>query len=174
MNFMKKDSYDIGDWVLDKDGRTVRIHADDMPDLPYEHIERSLEPEEVPEFKHHASVSDYGLTKPHFWDIAMKHCPLAMAKMCEWIDTYKRQVSWHLLFANRAKCRSRSCRPEYVKFHDLPFDIQYGILLRFFHEHEVQVFFMYMEEPFSRGAQITQIAHCLTVLEVNERNKNIK
>lgn len=47
MENKKKDSYEIGDWILTTDDRLVRIVADDMSDLPFEMIRHGVAKEDV-------------------------------------------------------------------------------------------------------------------------------
>lgn len=60
-----------------------------------------------------------GMTKENFWNQLKKDYPEAVEHFCKWIDEYKREVGWIKLFGPR------------VKFHDLPIDMQNGIIARF-------------------------------------------
>lgn len=60
-----------------------------------------------------------GLTKENFWNELQIKYPDAMKAFGKWIDDYKASVGWGDLFPNG------------VKFHDLPFEMQNGILARF-------------------------------------------
>lgn len=65
------------------------------------------------------------LSKENFWDELMKEYPEAVDHFCKWIDEYKKEVNWDVLF-------SVHCSAAYqVKFHDLPFDMQNGIIARY-------------------------------------------
>lgn len=59
------------------------------------------------------------LTKENFWLELNENFPDAMKMFRKWIDEYKAKVGWGDLFPNG------------VKFHDLPFEMQNGILARF-------------------------------------------
>lgn len=60
------------------------------------------------------------LNKENFWNALEQKYPVAMQRFKEWIDAYKNEVDWSELFA------------EYeVKLHDIPIEMQLGILLRF-------------------------------------------
>lgn len=59
------------------------------------------------------------LTKENFWNGLMERYPEGTKHFCEWIDKYKEEVGWNKLFG------------EGIKFHDLPIDMQYGIIARF-------------------------------------------
>lgn len=120
---MKKDTYEIGDYVMDIDGKTHRIYADDMPELPYERILRDLEPDEIPEFTHTAhNEGEVNLNLKNFFNPAKQHCPISVGAFCSFVDRYKKQVDWKSIFFGD------------IKFHDIPFDLQVGIIWRFFKE----------------------------------------
>lgn len=59
------------------------------------------------------------LSKENFWNALMEKYPGAVDHFCKWIDDYKKEVGWNVLFG------------EAVKFHDLPFEMQNGILARY-------------------------------------------
>jgi hypothetical protein len=59
------------------------------------------------------------LTKDNFWNEVRDMYPEAVNHFCKWIDRYKEEVGWRDLFA------------EGIKFHDIPFDMQNGIIARF-------------------------------------------
>jgi hypothetical protein len=60
-----------------------------------------------------------GLTKENFWDAAEKRYPQALEHFKKWIDKYKEEIGWRDLFVDGRK------------FHDLPFDLQNGIIARY-------------------------------------------
>lgn len=66
------------------------------------------------------------LNKENFWDEMELKFPGAMNVFKQWIDGYKEEVKWDELFGEDLL--------EPVKFHDLPFDMQVGILIRFNYE----------------------------------------
>lgn len=59
------------------------------------------------------------LNKYNYWNDIQSRFPDAMKVFSKWIDEYKAKVGWTDLFPNG------------VKFHDLPFEMQNGILARF-------------------------------------------
>jgi hypothetical protein len=59
------------------------------------------------------------LDKENFWNPLKEKYPEAIEHFCNWIDEYKKEVGWNQLFG------------EHIKFHDLPYDMQNGILARF-------------------------------------------
>lgn len=67
------------------------------------------------------------LSKENYWNALQEKYPQAMAEFSEWIDKYKREIGWDSIFAH-------DWRPLPIKFHDIPFDMQRGILTRFFEE----------------------------------------
>lgn len=70
------------------------------------------------------------LTKENFWNEMMQKYPHSMAQFCEFIDWYKRHVSWDDLF------RPGDDSP-FLKFHDIPFLMQIGIVSAFFVRYNV-------------------------------------
>lgn len=59
------------------------------------------------------------LNKENFWYQMTAKYPQAMDLFSKWVDEYKAKVGWVDLFPNG------------VKFHDLPFEMQNGIIARF-------------------------------------------
>lgn len=59
------------------------------------------------------------LTKEEFWNKIKDRYPEGFNHFVEWIDRYKEEVGWSKLFGDN------------IKFHDLPTDMQYGIIARF-------------------------------------------
>lgn len=55
----------------------------------------------------------------NFFDEIKESCPKAHERFLRWIDEYKARVGWPNLFTAG------------VKFHDLPYEMQTGILERF-------------------------------------------
>lgn len=60
-----------------------------------------------------------GLTKENFWNSLRDIYPEAVDHFCKWVDKYKEEVGWGALFVPG------------IKFHDLPYDMQNGIIARF-------------------------------------------
>jgi hypothetical protein len=60
-----------------------------------------------------------GLTKENFWDELEELYPAAIEHFKKWIDRYKLEIGWNELFSPG------------VKFHNLPFDLQNGIIARY-------------------------------------------
>jgi hypothetical protein len=67
------------------------------------------------------------LNKENFFNEIGKKYPQAFAHFNQWIDEYKKEIGWDELF-NQAGLPDDD-KP--VKFHDLPYDMQNGILARF-------------------------------------------
>lgn len=59
------------------------------------------------------------LNKEGFWDPLSEIAPDAVEKFKKWVDEYKKEVNWGSLF------------PAGIKFHDLPIELQMGIVTRF-------------------------------------------
>lgn len=64
--------------------------------------------------------------RPAFWDDIEKQCPAVMQHFGKWIDEYKRKMDWDKLFAAG------------IKFHDLPKEMQQGVLIKFQQEADVE------------------------------------
>lgn len=58
------------------------------------------------------------LNKENFWNALHDQYPEAVERFCKWIDDYKKEVGWSDLFQGQ-------------KFHDIPFEMQNGIIARF-------------------------------------------
>lgn len=79
---------------------------------------------------------------PHnFWDDLKKEFPAIMEHFGQWIDEYKNEVAWDILFANgnwvtiddgstTEVIKKRKYQQD-IKFHDLPLEMQQGILIRY-------------------------------------------
>lgn len=61
------------------------------------------------------------LNKENFWNSMKSNYPTAMAHFSEWIDAYKDSIKWKTMFFKS-------------KFHDIPFEMQLGILIQYFFE----------------------------------------
>ena len=61
----------------------------------------------------------FNLNKENFWNALKEQYPEAVEHFCNWIDAYKNEVGWDALFAPG------------IKFHDIPYDMQNGIIARF-------------------------------------------
>jgi hypothetical protein len=59
------------------------------------------------------------LTKENFWDKIYELYPEKLQEFYDWIDQYKKRPEWKLIIQER------------VKFHELPFDLQFGIMVRY-------------------------------------------
>lgn len=67
------------------------------------------------------------LNKENFWNALHEKCPDAMEHFMKWIDDYKKEIGWDGLFA------SGWANPlnYHIKFHDIPFEMQNGIIARY-------------------------------------------
>lgn len=90
-----------------------------------------------------------GLTKENFFNEMMEQFPNATKLFCDWIDEYKKMVNWNKLFndtysQNNIKRASNGeiCSIDFSapKFHELPYDIQAGIWIRFAHDTLEELF----------------------------------
>lgn len=75
------------------------------------------------------------LNKANFFDKMSKLYPVAMKDFHKWIDAYKASVDWEKLFPNYSFYRgfnySDETKVKGAKFHDIPYEMQLGILLRY-------------------------------------------
>jgi len=62
------------------------------------------------------------LGKENFWNEMKDKYPYSVDVFCKWIDGYKNKVGWANIFGPK------------VKFHDIPYEMQMGIMNRFFIE----------------------------------------
>ncbi len=72
------------------------------------------------------------LNKENFFNELTEKYPIAMKIFCDWIDEYKKEVDWDYLFNEGEVKGDFKSAP---KFHDLPYDMQSGIIIRFACEH---------------------------------------
>lgn len=72
------------------------------------------------------------LNKDNFWNQLHERFPDAVNHFCKWIDEYKKEVNWNKLFnagiQQALQCDGLTTAP---KFHELPFEMQNGILARY-------------------------------------------
>lgn len=80
------------------------------------------------------------LTKENFFNEMKEKYPLAMKDFCNWIDKYKVQNNWDMLF-NGGLQITEHVETRAPKFHDLPFAMQIGIMAQYFNSIQ--------EEPLS-------------------------
>lgn len=72
------------------------------------------------------------LNKENFWNELHAKYPTAVNHFCKWIDEYKKEVGWNKLFNSDSEYQNADGKNAPApKFHDLPFDMQNGILARF-------------------------------------------
>jgi hypothetical protein len=61
------------------------------------------------------------LTKDNFWDELFLKCPKSKDIFNKWLDNWKREHKWKTMFF-------------VTKFHQIPVEMQYGIILQFLME----------------------------------------
>lgn len=79
------------------------------------------------------------LNKANFWDALMIKYPTAVKNFCDWIDQYKKDVNWDEVFNANRPIAKWDGKEGYMsdkstvapKFHDIPLEMQYGILLKY-------------------------------------------
>jgi hypothetical protein len=57
-----------------------------------------------------------------FWSATKKAAPTIYDSLLKWVDQYKIELKWDQLFAPG------------IKFHDLPIEMQVGVISKFLHE----------------------------------------
>lgn len=82
------------------------------------------------------------LTKENFWKATMEQFPKSTKLFYDWIDEYKKASNWDNLFgAHETKMNgSLVCMGYAPKFHELPYDMQAGIWIRFVNDTLPQFF----------------------------------
>lgn len=83
------------------------------------------------------------LTKENFWNEMQEKYPKAMKKFCDWIDNYKKENNWEVLFNGHKFTHYSGVDKEIEnytktpKYHELPLSMQMGIFCQFqFEEQE--------------------------------------
>lgn len=69
------------------------------------------------------------LNKENFFNEMTMKYPLIMKVFSEWIDVYKKEVSWDKLFGNNIDAIHYNVYQ--IKFHDIPFEMQLGVIESF-------------------------------------------
>ena len=79
-------------------------------------------------------IAKTNLNKTNFFteDLRARY-PVAMKTFAEWIDQYKIAMEWNVIFNDQEDYTGTPGGAP--KFHDLPFEMQVGILVRFIDEH---------------------------------------
>lgn len=76
------------------------------------------------------------ITKENFFNAQREHFPLAVEHFCTWIDKYKELVEWNIIFNDEADYTGTPGNAP--KFHDIPYEMQLGIILRYIMETDPQ------------------------------------
>lgn len=155
------DQLNVGDWVFTKDGKLREITSHDMDDLKYEDVDRMATNEETPWFNFNLG-KDIGLHKENFWDPFIKRCPYSVGVFCKWIDAFKISIKW------------KTSIGENVKFHDLPFEMQYGVLCQFLTDTMGDSGIPIMCDWLERDENIMFIISRFVDMELEFRNDGIK
>lgn len=71
------------------------------------------------------------LNKENFWDEMEEKYPAEIHVFKGWIDVYKKEVNWNRLFREPYVDEMAGVNAPAPEFHDIPFDMQVGILMRF-------------------------------------------
>lgn len=69
------------------------------------------------------------LTKENFFDGLFERNPRAMEEFCRWVDRFKMDCDWLVLFADHHYGKELRS----PKFHELPLTMQIGPIIQFFH-----------------------------------------
>lgn len=72
------------------------------------------------------------LNHENFWSKMHEENPHITDLFCKWIDEYKKRVGWNDLFNSNSEYQNAAGKnAKAPKFHDLPIEMQLGILDRF-------------------------------------------
>ena len=84
------------------------------------------------------------LTKENFWDDIYTKFPKATQVFYDWIDEYKKNNNWDLIFNSKFKVVETSTSIfSSPKYHELPYALQQGIWIEFC----IDVLSDYFEQP---------------------------
>lgn len=130
----KKIEVEVGDYIWNKEGKFMHITAEDMPTLRYEDIDRKATPEENPNWEFTLKDGEWkNLNKENFFNTCMQKCPKSTQAFCDWIDKYKKANKWKQLFNSDSNWQdSDGKNAPAPKFHEIPWEMQFGILIQFF------------------------------------------
>lgn len=78
-----------------------------------------------------ATVEPCNLNKEEFWNNIVELYPKAGKRFCDWIDSWKESSTFNTVIAEEY----RKGELERFKFHDLPFEMQEGIIRQFLNDH---------------------------------------
>ncbi len=87
-------------------------------------------------------MKNTNINKENFFNVMMKEYPDATQRFCDWIDNYKSEVGWINLFYDNGE--------EGIKFHDIPYEMQKGIIERFVKETTNQDIICFTKEGLLR------------------------
>lgn len=73
---------------------------------------------------------EQGFTRESYFDALQEKYPQGMEVFCKWIDEYKKAAGWNELFDNLSSGLGG------IKFHDIPFEMQIGILCKFMQDQD--------------------------------------
>lgn len=107
-----------------------------------------------------------GITKKLFFDEMATLYPEAMKIFNYWIDNYKKSVHWDHIF-NAGAYDNWSALTTAPKFHDLPFELQFGIIAAFMASQEQ----MYRHMPCKQGTVMYRLENCFIKLEAKITSK---
>lgn len=78
-------------------------------------------------------MKNENLNKENYFNGMMEKYPRATQQFCDWIDKYKKENNWDGLFNNLDRCAPSE--PEgRIKFHNIPVEMQKGIIQLFVKE----------------------------------------
>jgi hypothetical protein len=108
----------VGQWIITMEGKLVKIRNQQDVARYSNDFSRVAGDQEVPEF-HFTLLPGQNLGKQNFWDPLREKCPMLVQRFCDFIDRYKDAVGWNERFGEK------------VKFHDIPVEMQIGIICNF-------------------------------------------
>ena len=86
------------------------------------------------------------LTKEDFYNLIAENFPISFKKFSDYIDDFKASTNWNELF--KIDYINNQSPVEYdIKFHDIPFALQKGVIENFFVLNDIQYY--PVKHPFS-------------------------
>lgn len=126
------------------------------------------------------------LSLDNFFNRLKNIYPLSMEYFCNWIDEYKKSNDWNTLFNEvtlEQGIGQNSFKLKAPKFHDLPFAMQYGILVEFsshlmnkdFNDSELRVEFTLLMETLNKKIKhdqdVEQLAYDINSTKYSPKNE---
>ena len=102
-----------------------------------------------------------GLTKENFFNLMSDNYPFGMRLFTEWIDEQKKILDWNKIFNSDSEwqdCIGKNAPAP--KFHDLPFELQFGMLSMFILKRDKNI-----KLEFSRGFIMEEVSKMVAKMD---------